>query len=321
MLLGCFCHEGGPGRGVVFRGASCMTTLDAMTSVTLQRILLATDFGAVANKALGYTLPIARRYGAQVYLVHVLRPEPFQRLSPEVRQRAVDDAWRDAHRHMTDMLIAGRLEGIQHQVMVEQGEIWEVLSQKVEQLKIDLLVVGTHGRTRLSKLLLGSVAETIFRQAACPVLMVGPKAGRPGEGEGAGRILFCTGFSAHSIKAGSHALSLAQHQNGTLILMHVHTQEVSSESERARIREEARQRLEALIPADAQLSKAPEFVVEFGAAPERILAVAAEQKAGLIVLGVRQPAGFARRLKWATAYEVVSRARCPVLTVRMSEPA
>lgn len=297
-----------------------MLTLDAGMPVSLQRILLATDFDPVSENALHYTLSLARRTGSRMYLMHVVRPELFQGSSPDARQRAIQDAWRDSHRHMTDLLIAGHLQGIQHEVLVEQGDIWEVLSRKVEELHIDLLVVGTHGRSRLGKLFLGSVAETIFRQAPCPVLMAGPKAQREFASQGPGRILFCTGFSAHSIKAGGYALNLAQRQNATLILMHVSNQPAETPQQRQEIERHAGQRLRNLVPPGVQLAAPPEFVVEFGIAADRILAVAAERKAGLIVLGVRQPTGFARRLKWATAYAVVSAAPCPVLTVRMTEP-
>lgn len=285
-------------------------TLEA-TPISFQRILLATDFDAVTRTALHYSLAIARRYGAKIHLMHVVRPEG---------RRAMEDAWRDAQRHMTDLLIAGHLEGVEHQVMVEQGEIWDVIQRKIDELFIDLLVVGTHGRSRIGKLLLGSVAETIFRQATCPVLMVGPKTSSHVPRGGPDRILFCTGFSAHSLKAGGYALSLAEHQKAQLILMHVSREEPGSPDERQRIVEQSRQRLQALIPAAAQLPGPPEFLVEFGTAAERILAVAAEKKPGLIVLGVRQPVGFTLRFKWATAYAVVSHAPCPVLTVRMTVP-
>jgi nucleotide-binding universal stress UspA family protein len=220
---------------------------------------------------------------------------------------------------MTDLLIAGHLEGVDHQVLVEQGDVWEVLSHNLQDLSINLLVIGTRGRGRIGKLLLGSVAETIFRQATCPVLMVGPRVSAPTE-SGRGRILFCTGFSAHSIQAGGYALSLAQRQSAQLLLLHVSKETPQNDEERRRIVDQARSRLQSLIPRDAQLAQTPEYLVEFGPAAERILAVANERNPGVIVLGVRQPVGFARRLKWATAYEVVSNAACPVLTVRMTEP-
>jgi nucleotide-binding universal stress UspA family protein len=301
--------------------APLMSTLDASKPISFQRIMLATDFGPMSESALHYSLSIARRYNAKVYLMHVVRPDLLQFGSgAEARQRALDDAWRDAQRHMTDLLIAGHLEGVDHQVLVEQGDVWEVLSDKINVLAIDLLVIGTHGRGRLGKLLLGSVAETIFRQAACPVMMVGPKAIAAAE-QGPDRILYCTGFSAHSIKAGNYALSLAQHQSASLMLMTVRKEFPASAAERELLMAESRTRLQSLLPAAHKLDSPPEFLVEFGTAADRILTVAGERHPGLIVLGVRQPVGFARRIKWATAYEVVCDAPCPVLTVRMPEPA
>lgn len=291
-----------------------MSTLPAAKSIAIRNILLATDFGPITKAALHYSLTIARRYGATVYLVHVVRPDVFQFAGSEP-STTLDDAWREAQQHMTDLLIHGHLQGVDHKVMVEQGNVWEVLSGKIRDLQIDLLVIGTHGRSRIGKLLLGSVAEQIFRQATCPVLMVGPKAPVP-TGKGIQRILFCTGFSHHSLQAGAYAISMAQHQAADLIILHVHTGELASTQERDKVRQTSCDRLATLVPTDAALPHPPECLVEFGSAAERILAVAQERLPSVIVMGVRQPVGFARRLKWATAYEVVSHAPCPVLTVR-----
>lgn len=291
-----------------------MATQSESTSIGIRNILLATDFGPTTKAALHYSLAIARRNNATVYLVHVVRPDVFQ-FSGSEANTTLDEAWREAQRHMTDLLIGGHLQGVRHHVLVEQGEVWEILSAKITELAIDMLVVGTHGRSRLGKLLLGSVAEEIFRQATCPVLMVGPKAPAP-TGRGIARILFCTGFSHHSLAAGAFALTLAQHQGAELIFFHVHTAEVSSSEEREKLRKSGCERLMTLVPPDAKLPHPPKCTVEFGPAAERILDAAKEFSPNLIVMGVRQPVGFARRLKWATAYEVVSHAPCPVLTVR-----
>ena len=292
-----------------------MGTLQAPRPIEIRNILLATDFDPITASALHYSLAIARRYNAKIYLVHVVRPDLFGD-----NRSSLDDAWREAQRHMTDLLIGGHLQGVAHQVMVEQGEVWPVLAHKISSLNIDFLVIGTHARGRIGKLLLGSVAEEIFRQATCPVLMVGPNAPGP-TGKAADKILFCTGFSAHSLRAGGYALSMAQRQGAELLLMHVAGDAPGSPQERDRVRDQACARLRGLVPPDANLARAPHCIVEFGNAAERILAVAAEQHPGVIVLGVRQPVGFARRLKWATAYAVVSEAPCPVLTVRSPDTA
>jgi len=288
-----------------------MQTLDYAAPITVRNILVAADFSAVSEVALLYALGIARRTQAKVYVAHVV-PESSQQL-------AVDDAWREAHAMMTDHFIAGRLDGIENQLLVEQGDVWGKLSQMIRKYDIDFLVTGTRGRNRIAKLLLGSTAEAIFRQAPCPVLTVGPKSKTEVPLEGPKTILFCTGFSAHSINAGRHALWLAQRQGGLLIVLHVSKEETISEAQRREVARLAEDRLRALIPGGLNLAQEPKFLVEFGAAADRILAVANREKPDVIVLGVRQPEGFARRLKWATAYELVTHAPCPVLTVRRHE--
>jgi len=295
-------------------GTSGMGRQEVATAIEIRNILLATDFGATTETALHYSLAIARRYGAKIYLVHVVRPDLIQFGGGDNRA-ALDGAWREAQRHMTDLLIAGHLQGVEHQVVVEQGDVWSVLAAKIEELRIDLLVVGTHGRSRIGKLLLGSVAEQIFRQATCPVLMVGPETPLP-EGKGVQKILFCTGFSAHSLHAGLYALSMAERQNAELVMLHVSSATPATEEERDRLREELCGKLMTVVPASAKLKAPPQCIVEFGTAAERILSVADEQHPNVIVMGVRQPVGFARRIKWATAYEVVANAPCPVMTVR-----
>jgi nucleotide-binding universal stress UspA family protein len=293
-----------------------MQPLQAKAEVALRHILVATDFSAASGSALITALGIARRYGSKVILAHVFRPEAYHSLAPEARQRALDDAWRDAQRQMMDQLIAGRLSGVANEVVVETGdEIWPVLARMVRERHIDLLVVGTRGRTGVAKLLMGSAAEDIFRQAPCPVMTVGPKLAGKRALEGAARILFATGFSGHSLAAGGYALSLAQHNEATLILLHVITTPVDAAA-RDHARREAKEKLHALIPADLKLSCRPEYVVEFGGAAECILSATEKHHADVIVLGIRQSEGFARRMKWATAYEVVRHAPCPVLTVR-----
>ena len=208
------------------------------------------------------------------------------------------------------------LSGLANEVVVEQGDaIWEVLARLITERHIDMVVVGTRGRAGVAKLLMGSVAEDIFRQAPCPVLTVGPKLRRGRTLEGPTRILFSTGFSGHSLAAGGYALSLAQHHQGTLTLLHVVTTP-TEQAQRQQVAHDAEHRLRSLIAPDVPLAHAAQFVVEFGTAADCILHAAKQHKPDVIVLGIRQREGFARRVRWATAYEVVRHAPCPVLTVR-----
>jgi nucleotide-binding universal stress UspA family protein len=284
------------------------------TAAALQNIVVATDFSPASETALLYALGMARRNNSKVWITHVVG-DIF--LTKETQQRAVDDAWREGHRQMTEHFISGRRDGIANQLVVEQGSVTDVLVRVVHEHQADLLVIGTRGRSRIGKLFMGSNAESIFRQAPCPVLTVGPGvAASEVSPEGPRKILFSTGFSKHSLTAGAMAVRLAQRQQAELILLHIGSEQVPGSREE--YVQHSEQKLATVVPPDVQLP-AVKTIVRFGLAPQKILEVANELHPDLIVLGVRQPESFARRLRWATAYEVVSNAPCPVLTVRTPE--
>jgi nucleotide-binding universal stress UspA family protein len=266
-----------------------------------------------------YALSLTRRYEATLYLAHIVRPDPLRRADTDALRSAVEQAWRDGQRLTTDLLISGELRGLKHELLVSTGEIWEGLSGLIQQHSIDMVVVGTRGRTGLAKVLFGSVAERIFRQAPCPVLTVGPNSAGPvAQEQGLRRILYATDFTPQSLQAADYALSLAQHYQAHLILLHVIQQPAGDATlQTGRLLEEAKTRLRALLPQNAGLQFEPEFVVGFGTPVVHILDVAAEKTPEVIVLGVTHPGdvAFAGR-RWSVASEVAGKANCPVLTVR-----
>lgn len=279
-------------------------------------IIVSTDFSAASETALLFALGIARRNNAKVWIVHVVGDTFF---SKETQQRAVDDAWREGQRQLTDHFIAGRLDGVENKLLVETGSVTDVLMHEVKKHRAELLVIGTKGRGRITKLFMGSIAESVFRQAPCPVMTVGPgTVAKDVPAEGPRKILFATGFSKHSLAAGALAVRMAVRQEAELILLHVGPDPLTGL--RADYVHNAERRLREVVPNDANLPTPPKTQVRFGMAADEILGAAKETKPDLIVLGVRQPEGFGRRLHWATAYEVVSNAKCPVITVRTPEP-
>src|SRR5689334_3762038 len=133
-----------------------------------QRILVATDFSASSLSAVQRATTFARLYAATLYIAHIL--------PSDATQSDHASAWRDGQRLETELLVQGALRGVQHELLVGSGEIWAGISQLVSEKNVDAIVVGTRGRTGLARVLLGSVAERIFRQALCPVFTVGPRA-------------------------------------------------------------------------------------------------------------------------------------------------
>jgi len=286
--------------------------------VSLTKILVATDFSPESERALDYALALARRYDARIYLAHIITPDPFLYAEPALAQATYEKVRQTAEQGIADILVSGKLRGIPHEVLLEEGNVWPVLERMIEKNEIDLLISGTHGRGKVQKVLIGSVAEEIFRQASCPVMTVGPhvKGETPKETD-LKNILFATDFGTGAEKAAAYAFSLAEEHNARLTMLHV-IQEATAFTEEGvrRQREFHTANLKKLVPAGAENWCKPEFRASFGEAAEEILTMARETNADLIVMGAKPRKSLAGHVPATIAYNVVVKAQCPVLTVR-----
>jgi len=292
-----------------------MGTQTTFSKVNLANVLYATDFHDDSRAALPYALSIARKYGSKVYVAHVIALSPFSDTAPTGALRAIEaQAIREAKEAAIELSPA--FGGIPNEVLIRKGDIWKELSQIVEEKRIDLIVTGTHGRTGVRKLIMGSVAEKIFRRAPCPVMTIGP--GIDGESSRLAdlhSILVPTDFTPESAAAISYATSIAQVNQGRLYLLHVAS---TADVPEASIKDALRN----LIPSYADLSLAPRVFVEVGVASQIILDLSEELAVDLIVLGVKRPAifeGAPMHQTMATICKVVNGATCPVITVRPSD--
>ncbi|MFB3814759.1 MAG: universal stress protein [Terriglobales bacterium] len=288
-------------------------------SLKLRNILFATDFSPCSENALPYARVLAQRFGSTIHVLHVLPPEAPSAV-PMDRAPLLDEQRQVADNQMSRLLLRQPLKNVTHEVLIERGPLWHVLEAVIKDRQIDLIVLGTHGRRGLKKLVLGSVAEEIFRRATCPVLTIGPHVVPDGVADGRiDCVLYATDFSHGSMHALPYAVGLARENHSRIVLLHVLPciDEVAPQA-LDNITESCRQQLLNLLPPAMAQACHPEAVVLFGAAAEAILRIAAEQRARLIVMGARRrpmvPALV--HLPWATAHRVVCEAPCPVLTVR-----
>lgn len=296
-----------------------MKTVDSRARIELRNILFATDFSPAAAAALPYAGTLAKRFGAKLFALHVRTPV-INPMTPPAGWPALEKAAEIEQREQRETL-RNAIPGLQPTILIEEGDIWSHLQAVVQREKIDLVVIGTHGRSGIGKLVLGSAAEEIFREVECPVLTVGPQA--PAEPAPQGefrRILYAASFGSESPIAAAYAVSLAQEFQAELTLLHV--------LEEARpgdfvvpedLIDSSAQRLAKLLPPEAELWCVPAYSVERGNIAEKILDVAQRRKADLIVLGAHPSAGIpgaATHLPIATAHKVIAHAHCPVLTAR-----
>jgi nucleotide-binding universal stress UspA family protein len=298
-----------------------MATLETAKHISLKNILYLTNFSEPSEAALPFAIEIARAYGASVYGLHVLVPSSVVYMTPESPASAIE--WQEEAAQNEMQRVDAQLMGLPHETIVERGtELWPTLDQAIREHSIDLIILGTHGRTGVQKLLLGSAAEEVFRRSPVPVITIGPEV-RGGVHNDARfrRVLFPTDFTSESLAAEPYALSLGEENQARLILLHVirRTGQRRVDLDGELSAAEALHQLYELVPKEVEQWCRPEAIVEYGEPADRILQTAKERGADLIVLGVRDASRSmtaATHLDRAMAYKIVANAHCPVRTVR-----
>jgi nucleotide-binding universal stress UspA family protein len=297
-----------------------MSATDTSVRVQFSNILFLTDFSPASTKAIPYVDAFVKRFGAKLYALHV-RPPVINPMTRPAGWAALEAAakWED-QLHYEELNKA--FPALQPTIAIQEGNFFDLVAHEVKSHRIDLIIIGSHGRTGPGKFLLGSTAEEIFRSVRCSVLTIGPNATeRAPQDCSIKRILYPTDLSAESRAAAPLAVSLAEEFQARITLAHVVAAEARGDLVMpADVVACSMKMLQTLVPTSASLWCDPSYDVEVGDAAEKIVELATKDHADLIVMGVRKPAGFpgaASHLPTATAHKVVVNARCAVLTFRV----
>lgn len=280
--------------------------------ISLDRILVATDFSPAAERAVQYAAALARRFDATLDLVNVLN---LALSSSDVGGGAMP----------LDVIAHGNEVELQHErrrlddlrtimTLLESFAPVNAILAHAAETKPELIVMGTTSKNGLEKLVLGSTAEQIFRRSTIPVLTVGPRAKLPDPGDFRFRtIVYAASHTDESRKAATFAYAFAQDSGAHVYVCHVLPEhEAATKSQK----KEALQALQRLVPPGISDWCTPECVVESGNAPEAILALAERVEADLIVLGPRENSFVLKYLESGITTQVLAAASCPVMTVR-----
>ena len=290
-----------------------MRTLEVKQQIALKNILFANDLEATAHGVLRFAVALADRHGARLYVAHVIPQETFAVAHLDSVERILKEA-RDYASYTLNQIVDPLKHGRRCEALLGEGNVAEVLTEFMREYAVDLFVVGTSSRAGLGKVLIGSVAEEIIREAPCPVLTVGPRV-MVEASAGVQSIVCAADFSPGSLRAVEFAVWLAHEYQAHLTLTHV-VEGIPSDSPDLAMRV-TKKRLREMISPDHDLPYEPEVVAEIGPVAERILRVADESAADMIVMGVRGVGAFAQAASHfgSIAHQVVSLATCPVLTV------
>jgi len=293
-------------------------------------VLMATDFSETSEKALRHALAIARFYESKLCVAHVVSSLSLTLVGAGAIAACEDAALRYAADLKGSLTRSGALSGLQLKFIVRRGEVWPELQEIIRQEGSDLIVIGTHGRNGMRKLFFGSMAEAIFRQADCPVLVFGPNSDeRPwiGTSSTLRTFLFATDLGQASLHVLPYAVAAANHFEAKLVVLTVVPAVPPSQSRHMvgdlrQLREESCiKTLSGLaeLASQAVVEVRPELCAEFESMPmsERILEAAQRIRADLVIMGVRHRAhaGVFSHVGSDMAYELICHASSPILFV------
>jgi nucleotide-binding universal stress UspA family protein len=290
----------------------------------IERILCPVDFSECSAKAYDYAYSLARHYEAKLVVQHVAE-QLLSFYDGYIPQAQVDEMYAhqstEAHERFREL--ADRVgNGVEQEFIFQSGgSAADFILSFAEDRQVDLIVMGTHGRRGLDRLIVGSVVERVLRKTRCPILAVrnrvrnsvGPE--REDRGVEVCRILFCTDFSEDSPRALEYALSLALQYNAELSLLHV-LEGSRSERELDRQKHQALVSLQKTLPAEATQWASVIPVVRPGKAYQEIIQYANEVQSDVIVMGVRGRSAVDLALFGSTTHRVIQLGPCPVLVVR-----
>ncbi|MGH7229845.1 MAG: universal stress protein [Nitrospiraceae bacterium] len=301
-----------------------------MSTPLVRQILSATDFSESAINAQDYAVFLARAYEAKLQVVHVSeRPLWFRPSAPAALY--LEQAREEAALQLVQLekhLVESGLAGAQCRLVL--GIPSEQINAQAREMAADLVVVGTHGRTGLDHILLGSTAERVIKGAPCPVLAVPIIRDRNLEGDGGSRttpsmqrILAALDFSSPSLDAVEYAIQVANHFGAAMTLLHVlepvyHDLDLglgTSEQE-CQKRDHWRTQLAELAGLIRSFGLAAEAKIRGGVPADSIVACAEDQGADLIVMGTHGRRGWSRLRFGSVAEAVLRQAPCSVLTVK-----
>jgi nucleotide-binding universal stress UspA family protein len=154
--------------------ACCSAEEDIIMQI--RQILAPTDFSECSKQAVACAYEVAQTFGAKLVLLHVIEELPtyIGFIPPGGASRVLKDLERQGHLDLAEILPAAEAPEVEVAHQVVMGSPSDEIAKVAVAEKVDLIIIATHGRTGLSRLVMGSVAERVMRTAPCPVMTIRP---------------------------------------------------------------------------------------------------------------------------------------------------
>lgn len=287
-----------------------MTTLTSAT-VAFERILVPTDFSDASERAIEYAKSIASQFQSQLLLAHINQP-----LNPVTPPDAI---WMDTEgireqleQQLEQRGAALRSEGFRAKALSVTGSIRKEILSLVSENKIDLIVMGTHGRSGVDRILFGSDTEAIFRKVSCPVLVVGPQvAAFGGQVWHPKRVICATTLEPDLAWVPAYAYRLSVRYQAEFILFNIGNPGPTIVDSDWLLFEATFKKNLGGLGSDVSLRT----LLSDNPAGQKIVDVAKNHCADLIVMAARTASPVATHLPPGTVPQVLIEAPCPVMTL------
>lgn len=294
--------------------------------IAIQRILYATDFSPASAPAWAQARLLGQLLKAEVLALHVVAPVtlPEGYIPPRLSRELVEAGHREAHEELDRLAESVTDPALRVSARVAEGSPAPQILAVAREEAADLIVMGTHGRTGLGRLFLGSVADTVVRLAPCPVITVRRRPDRPeASGLRLARITYATDFSATARAAWPFVVALAEASGAAVDLLHVvfepvpdrHLSPEALGAMARHLREQGEAEAERFLRDSPLPRERVHVLIRNGVVGEQIVLWAEARSADLIVMGTHGWSGPLRWMLGSAAHHVIQLAPCPVLTV------
>jgi nucleotide-binding universal stress UspA family protein len=286
--------------------------------IRIEKILCPVDFFPSSERAVDYAIALGNNYAARLVLLHVVSPVVPMSYEIPLNTGEITASLIEAAKAQLK-IIARRAEAkkIPVQCLVRVGDVDLEIRDAVKEERVDLVVMGSHGRRNFEKWFLGSHTERLLRRARVPLIVIGGKAAAKSAPPLVRNIMVLTDFSEGTHDAMRYAFSIGQECQAKITLMHVLNDIDASISGRYRdpLIKSIRLELESLIPREAGAWCDVNVRVETGLPYRRILKVLREDKFDLLVMNIHGKSMLDRALLGSTAERVMRGAGMPIMLI------
>ncbi len=295
----------------------------------IKNILVPVDFSEFSDKALEYALEVAENFNANLTLLHAV--VLFQDDVAEEQRLQEYEEWVKKHEEQIHTQINNHKKRVDERnievdtVIMRGISAGDVILEYLDNHPMDLVIMGTHGRTGFKHLFQGSAAEKVVRLSPTPVLTIH----RSVKHFQINNILVPIDFSPHSKKATDYAVYLAKNFNARIDFMHIVEQDIHPSFYATGVesifeidkdlRERVIQNMKEFLEDQLDPQIKTQFVVEEGRAHKEIVEYSKENKSDMIVIATLGLTGLDYILLGSTTEKVVRWANCPVFTVKKSD--